>query len=165
VVPGRLPTEVSFGTHRPRRQWFRTRWVGSLMLYCSEKKISFCFSFYFSTKLWVFLVWQGGLDQFHIDGQSGQVSLSSKPINFTHSLIQDNADEPSPLTAAPPWVARPLCLSASPSASVGVHQRQLYCFCKVRLFRVFLWPSVCTPGGIVKVCLGSYVFTHPRPQK
>lgn len=35
----------------------------------------------------------------------------------------------------------------------------------VRLFRVFLPPPVCTPGGIVKVCLGSCVFTHPRPQR
>lgn len=56
-------------------------------------------------------------------------------------------------------------LSASPPVFVGVHQRHLYCFCMVRLFRVFLRPLVCTPGGIVKVCLGSCVFTHPRPQR
>lgn len=35
----------------------------------------------------------------------------------------------------------------------------------VRVFRVFLWPPVCTPAGIVKVCFGSRVFTHPRPQR
>lgn len=68
-----------------------------------------------------------------------------------------NTNMPSPLAIR----AAPLALAASSSAFMRVHQRQLYCFCMVRLFRVFLRP-VCTPGGIVKVCLGSCVFTHPR---
>lgn len=103
--------------------------------------------------------------------ETGQNRWVSRPIQSnlncpslkTWQISLRGSNTPSPLTPVPPRTGRPF--SASTSAFVGVHQRQLYCFCMVRLFRVFLRPPVCTPGGIVKVCLGSCVFTHPRPQR
>lgn len=96
-------------------------------------------------------------------GESAIRTNQTLAFSETWRISTRSANMPSPLTSVPPWIGS--AFSASTSAFVGVHQRQLYCFCMVRLFRVFLRPPVCTPGGIVKVCLGSCVFTHPRPQR
>lgn len=114
-----------------------------------------------------FLSSLGGLDEIHTGDQSEQVSLPSEPIKLSRFLRHDEF-LCAILTCPFLWHRfHPglVGLSASTTAFAGVHQRQLYCFCMVRLFRVFLRPPVCTPGGIVKVCLGSCVFTHPRPQR
>lgn len=96
-------------------------------------------------------------------GESAIRTNQTLAFSETWRISTRSANMPSPLTSVPPWIGS--AFSASTSAFVGVHKRQLYCFCMVRLFRVFLRPPVCTPGGIVKVCLGSCVFTHPRPQR
>lgn len=134
-----------------------------------KKNASFsCFSFYFSMKFWLssahWVGWMGSTPGRPVrTGESAIRTNQTLAFSETWRISTRSANMPSPLTSVPPWIGS--AFSASTSAFVGVHQRQLYCFCMVRLFRVFLRPPVCTPGGIVKVCLGSCVFTHPRPQR